>query len=69
MTTSNQRWNNFFYINIKIYNFEQRRNNVIFDVKLHNAEQGWSNVVNITILIKLKNRPRVKSNKIFLSFK
>ena len=58
----NQRWSNVVYVNVRIYNVEhrrinvvyfkvrQRRNNVvIFNVDLHNVEPRRNNVVNMTI--------------------
>ena len=45
-TTSNQRWNNFAYVSVEIYNIEQRWNNVVyFNVELNNVRQCRNNVV------------------------
>ena len=45
-TTSNQRWNKVAYVNIEIYNVEQRRINVVhFNVDLNNVRQRRNNVV------------------------
>ena len=52
-TTLNQHLNNVVYVNIEIYNVEQRRNNiVIFNVDFHNVGQRWNNVVNMIICKK-----------------
>ena len=45
-TTSNQRWNNVVYLNVGIYNVEQRRINVAyFNVDVNNVRQRRNNVV------------------------
>ena len=45
-TTSNQRWNNVVYLNVEIYNVEQRRINVVyFSVDMSNVGQRRNNVV------------------------
>ena len=45
-TTSNQRWNNVVYVNVEIYNVQQRRINVVyFNVDLNNVRQRRNNVV------------------------
>ena len=44
--TSNQRWNNVAYVNVGIYNVEQRRINVLyFNVAMNNVRQRRNNVV------------------------
>ena len=74
---SNQRGNNVVYVNVEIYNVEQRRTNVvnvdinvrqsrknvdIFNVEFHNFDQHRRKVVNMTIFKKFK-----RSKTIFLS--
>ena len=45
-TTSNQRWNNVAYVNVEIYNVEQRQIKVVhFNVDLNNFRQRRNNVV------------------------
>ena len=45
-TTSNQRWNNIVYLNVGIYNVEQRRINVAyFNVDVNNVRQRRNNIV------------------------
>ena len=82
-TTSNQLWNNVVYVNVEIYNVEQRRINVVcFNVDLNNVKQRRDNVVIFNVdfhnvgqsceykrLKKIKTKPRVKNKIIFLSFK
>ena len=49
-TTSNQGWKNVVYINVEIYNVEQRPINVVhFNVDLNNVRQRRSNVVILNI--------------------
>ena len=44
-TMSNQRWNNVVYVNIEIYNVEQRQINVVyFSVHTNNVRQHRNNV-------------------------
>ena len=44
--TSNKRWNNVVYFNVRIYNVKQRRINVVyFNVDMNNARQRRNNVV------------------------
>ena len=51
-------------------NVRQSRNTVdIFKVEFRNIAQCRNNVVHMNISKKLKNDPRVQSNKMFLSFK
>ena len=74
---SNQRGNNVVYVNVEIYNVEQRRTNVvnvdinvrqsrknvdIFNVEFQNFDQHRRKVVNMTIFKKFK-----RSKTIFLS--
>ena len=66
--TSNQRWNNVAYVNVGIYNVEQRRINVAyFNVDLNNVTQCRNNVVNMTIWKKTNHEAKYRI--IFLSFK
>ena len=45
-TMSNQRWNNFVYVKVEIYNVEQRRINVFhFNIGFNNVRQRRNNVV------------------------
>ena len=45
-TTSDQCWNNVVYVNVEIYNVQQRWNNVVyFNVELNNVRQRRNNVV------------------------
>ena len=74
---SNQRGNNVVYVNVEIYNVEQRRTNVvnvdinvrqsrknvdIFNVEFQNFDQHRRKVVNMTIFKKFK-----RSKTVFLS--
>ena len=84
-TTSNLRWNNVVYVNVEIYNVQQRRINVAyFNVDLNNVRQRRNNVVILNVnfhnvgqrrnnvanmTISKKIKPRVKNRLIFLSFK
>ena len=44
--TSNQRWNNVVFVNVEIYNVEQRRINVVyFNVDINNFRQRRNKVV------------------------
>ena len=43
---SNQRWNNVVYVNVEIYNVEQRQINIIyFKVDINNVRQCPNNAV------------------------
>ena len=65
-----QRRISIVYFNVNIDNVRQRRNNVvIFNLEFYNVDQLRSNVLNMAICKKLINKPRVKSNNLFLSFK
>ena len=56
------------YLNVEIYNVQQRCNNVvIFNVDFHNVGQRRNNVANMTIWKKIK--PWFKNKIIFLNFK
>ena len=45
-TMSNQRWNNFLYVNVEIHNVEQRRINVVyFNVDINNVWKRQNNVI------------------------
>ena len=45
-TMSNQRWNNFAYVNVEIYNVEQRQINFVsFNIDISNVRQRWNNAV------------------------
>ena len=45
-TLPNQRWNNVLYVNVQIYNVEQRRINVVyFNFDISNVRQRRNNVV------------------------
>ena len=84
-TTSNQCWNNVVYVNVEIYNVQQRWNNVVyFNVELNNVRQRRNNVVIFNVdfhnvgqrrnnvadmTIWKKNKPRFKNKIIFFSFK
>ena len=59
-TTSNQRWNNVAYVNVEIYNVQQRLNDVVYfnvelnnvvilNVNFHNIGKRRNNVANMTI--------------------
>ena len=81
-TTSNQRWNNVAYVNVGIWNVEQRRINVVyFNVDLNNVRQRRNNVVifnvdlhnveprrNNVVNMTIKNKLWVKNIMILLSF-
>ena len=81
-TMSNQRWNNVVYVNIAIYNVEQRQINALyFNVYINNVRKRRSNVFifnpefhnvdqrrnNVVNVAIFKKLKRVK--KIFLSLK
>ena len=79
-TLSNQRWNNVVYVNVKIYNFEQRPINVVcFNIDINNVRQRRNNDVILNVEFHLINDkttfwiwPFSKSWKVqknFLSFK
>ena len=68
---SNQRWNNVVYVIVEIYNFEQLQINIdinnvmqrwnnafIFNVEFHDVDHRRNNVVNMTILEKLKREKK-----------
>ena len=73
------------YVNVEIYNVQQRWNNVVyFNVELNNVRQRRNNVVVFNVdfhnvgqrrnndaimTIQKKIKPRFKSKIIFLSFK
>ena len=39
---SNKRWSNIVYINVEIYNVEQRQINVVYiNVEIYYVEQHW----------------------------
>ena len=66
-TTSNQRWNNVVYVNVEIYNVQQRchfqrRFSQSWATSKHSCEYGH-------LKKKKKNKPRFKNKIIFLSFK
>ena len=81
LTTSNHCWNNVVYVNVEVYNVEQRQINVVcfnigFDkvrqrrinishVNIHNVVQRQNNVVNMTNYKKLKNNLDSKVMKYF----
>ena len=81
-TMSNQRWNNVVYVNVAIYNVEQRQINALyFNVYINNVRKRRSNVFifnpdfhnvdqrrnNVVNMAIFKKLRRVK--KIFLSLK
>ena len=65
-TTSNQRWNNVVYLNVGIYNVEQRRINVVlcpfvfFNVEFYNVGQHGNNSVKIAISKKNEKKNHFK---------
>ena len=71
-TTSKQRWNNVVYINVEIYDVEQRQINIFyFNINFHNVG-SWATVklrCEYDHLKDIKIKPTVKNKIMFLSLK
>ena len=66
--TSNQRWNNVAYVNVGIYNVEQRQLNVVyFNVDSSNVRQRRNNVVIFNV--DLRNVEPRRNNVVNMTIK
>ena len=62
-TTSNQRWNNVVYLNVRIYNVEQRLINVAyFSVDVNDVRQRQNNVVLFNVVKMTISKKNKKTN-------
>ena len=67
-TTSIQRWNIVVYLNVGIYNVEQRRINVVYlDIALNNFRQRRNNVAISNV--NLRNVEPRRNNVVNMSIK
>ena len=65
--TSNERWNNVAYVNVGIYNVEQRQINVVyFNVDSSNVRQRRNKVI---FNVDLRNVEPRRNNVVYMTIK